>query len=184
MIAVVVTKNKESPAPCFEVCLVLSKSVASKSHEITLHHGDIYIMSSKAVGSDWNLRSKYTLRHCAGSPFLQRTSNTFLNVLYRFFLDGNHDMHRLTFRSHNEEFIIEKEDNIYRLIDQSPFGEDDAPYESYWRLNFGNLETGEVVQVQKINQSWMLANQSCTAMRPWLKLIDEEIKDEPLFLPN
>jgi len=38
----------------------------SKSHEISLNHGDIYVMSSKAVGSDWNLRSKYTLRHCAG----------------------------------------------------------------------------------------------------------------------
>ena len=45
---------------------------ASKSHEITLHHGDIYIMSSKAVGSDWNLRSKYTLRHCAGSLFFTK----------------------------------------------------------------------------------------------------------------
>lgn len=115
--------------------------------------------------------------------FLRRTSNTFLNVLYRFF-DGNKGMHRLTFRSHNEEFIIEKEDNIYRLINQSLFGEGDASYESYWRLNFGKLETGEVVQVQKINQSWMIANQSCTAMRLWLKLINEEIKEEPVFFPN
>jgi len=93
-------------------------------------------------------------------------------------------MHRLTFRGHNEEFIIEKEDNIYRLIDQSIVGDGDAPYESYWRLNFGHLETGKVVQVQKINQSWMIANETCTAMRLWLELIDEEIKDEPSFLPN
>lgn len=93
-------------------------------------------------------------------------------------------MHRLTFRGNNEEFILEKKDNIYRVCNQSIFGEGDAPYESYWRLNFGNLETGEVVQVQKINQSWMIANQSCTAMRMWLKLINEEIEDETIFVPN
>ncbi|BCS82804.1 hypothetical protein QLL95_gp0315 [Cotonvirus japonicus] len=28
--------------------------------------GDIYIMSEKAVGTDWKCRSKYTLRHAAG----------------------------------------------------------------------------------------------------------------------
>jgi len=39
---------------------------ASRSHEIVLNHGDIYIMSSKAVGSDWSKRSQYTVRHCAG----------------------------------------------------------------------------------------------------------------------
>jgi len=32
----------------------------------TLFHGDIYIMSDKAVGHDWKSRSKYTLRHSAG----------------------------------------------------------------------------------------------------------------------
>ncbi len=31
----------------------------------TLHHGDIYFMSEKAVGKDWKSRSKYTLRHAA-----------------------------------------------------------------------------------------------------------------------
>ncbi len=31
-----------------------------------LNHGDIYIMSEKAVGFDWKSRSKLTLRHAAG----------------------------------------------------------------------------------------------------------------------
>ena len=38
----------------------------SKSHEIILNNGDIYVMSDKAVGYDWNMRSRYTIRHCAG----------------------------------------------------------------------------------------------------------------------
>lgn len=39
----------------------------SPSYEVILNHGDIYVMSSKAVGSDWHCRSLYTVRHCAGS---------------------------------------------------------------------------------------------------------------------
>ena len=35
-----------------------------------LHHGDIYIMSSKAVGYDCGYSSKVTLRHAAGNPKL------------------------------------------------------------------------------------------------------------------
>lgn len=31
-----------------------------------LNHGDIYIMSDKAVGNDWHKSSIYTLRHSAG----------------------------------------------------------------------------------------------------------------------
>ena len=38
-----------------------------KSIDITLNCGDVYIMSEKAVGADWKLRSKYTLRHSAGA---------------------------------------------------------------------------------------------------------------------
>ena len=34
---------------------------------IPLHGGDLYIMSEKAVGNDWKLRSKWTLRHAAGA---------------------------------------------------------------------------------------------------------------------
>lgn len=40
----------------------------SDAHEIVLNHGDIYIMSKKAVGCDWK-RTKgghLSLRHCAG----------------------------------------------------------------------------------------------------------------------
>ena len=33
----------------------------------TPNHGDIYIMSEKAVGNDWRKSSLYTLRHAAGS---------------------------------------------------------------------------------------------------------------------
>jgi len=33
---------------------------------ITLKPGDLYVMSDKAVGTDWKCRSKYTLRHSAG----------------------------------------------------------------------------------------------------------------------
>jgi len=32
---------------------------------VPLHHGDIYFMSEKAVGTDWKSRSKYTLRRAA-----------------------------------------------------------------------------------------------------------------------
>lgn len=38
-----------------------------KSIDITLNSGDVYIMSEKAVGADWKLKSKYTLRHSAGA---------------------------------------------------------------------------------------------------------------------
>jgi hypothetical protein len=35
--------------------------------DIHLNSGDVYIMSEKAVGADWKLKSKYTLRHSAGA---------------------------------------------------------------------------------------------------------------------
>jgi hypothetical protein len=35
--------------------------------DITLNCGDVYIMSEKAVGSDWKLSSLYTVRHSAGA---------------------------------------------------------------------------------------------------------------------
>ena len=37
-----------------------------KNCKLMLNHGDIYIMSEKAVGFDWKSRNKYTLRHSAG----------------------------------------------------------------------------------------------------------------------
>lgn len=40
--------------------------------DVYLNHGDMYIMSSKAVGTDWYTKSKPTLRHAAGSyKFIQ-----------------------------------------------------------------------------------------------------------------
>lgn len=36
---------------------------------LKLNHGDMYVMSSKAVGFDWKSRSKYTLRHGTGTKF-------------------------------------------------------------------------------------------------------------------
>jgi hypothetical protein len=38
-----------------------------KPIDIHLNSGDVYIMSEKAVGADWKLSSKYTLRHSAGA---------------------------------------------------------------------------------------------------------------------
>jgi len=38
-----------------------------KPIDIHLDSGDVYIMSEKAVGADWKLKSKYTLRHAAGA---------------------------------------------------------------------------------------------------------------------
>ena len=35
--------------------------------DIVLNSGDVYIMSEKAVGSDWKKSSLYTLRHAAGA---------------------------------------------------------------------------------------------------------------------
>jgi hypothetical protein len=37
-----------------------------KKYVIELHSGDLYIMSSKAVGNDWKKKNIYTLRHAAG----------------------------------------------------------------------------------------------------------------------
>lgn len=42
------------------------------SMEFILDHGDVYIMSEKAVGTDWKRKKIFTLRHAAGCPrFLQ-----------------------------------------------------------------------------------------------------------------
>ena len=38
-----------------------------KSIDVFLNSGDVYIMSEKAVGADWKLKSRYTLRHSAGA---------------------------------------------------------------------------------------------------------------------
>jgi alkylated DNA repair dioxygenase AlkB len=41
-----------------------------RQFKVDLNHGDMYIMSSKAVGKDWLQSSKYTLRHAAGKEHL------------------------------------------------------------------------------------------------------------------
>ena len=43
-----------------------SKKVGEKL-EIQLDSGDMYIMSEKAVGTDWKKRSIYTLRHSSAA---------------------------------------------------------------------------------------------------------------------
>ena len=37
-----------------------------KMLKLNLNHGDMYIMSEKAVGTDWSRSSTFTLRHAAG----------------------------------------------------------------------------------------------------------------------
>ena len=44
-----------------------SKPVGDRFSTI-LQHGDLYIMSAKAVGTDWKKRRIFTLRHAAGCP--------------------------------------------------------------------------------------------------------------------
>lgn len=39
----------------------------SEKIEMVLNHGDVYVMSEKAVGTDWKSSSIYTLRHSAGA---------------------------------------------------------------------------------------------------------------------
>jgi hypothetical protein len=44
----------------------LRSEPVGEKYEINLNHGDIYIMASKAVGTDWKRKNIYTLRHSAG----------------------------------------------------------------------------------------------------------------------
>jgi alkylated DNA repair dioxygenase AlkB len=41
--------------------------LVGKELKLMLNHGDLYVMSGKATGQDWNIRNIYTLRHAAGS---------------------------------------------------------------------------------------------------------------------
>ena len=34
---------------------------------LNLHHGDVYVMSQKAAGTDWKKKKDFTLRHAAGA---------------------------------------------------------------------------------------------------------------------
>lgn len=44
----------------------LQCETVSEKKKIVLRHGDIYVISEKAVGTDWHTRKIYTLRHSAG----------------------------------------------------------------------------------------------------------------------
>ena len=44
----------------------LGSTIISEVTRINLHAGDVYVMSEKAVGSDWKRRVIPTLRHAAG----------------------------------------------------------------------------------------------------------------------
>ena len=41
--------------------------------ELSIRHGDIYVMGEKAVGFDWKKKKIYTLRHAAGAQKLLET---------------------------------------------------------------------------------------------------------------
>jgi hypothetical protein len=47
-------------------CWYLYNEKVNKRIEINLNGGDIYVMSEKAVGTDWKERNVYTLRHATG----------------------------------------------------------------------------------------------------------------------
>ena len=40
-------------------------NVVGKTLSVDVPGGSLYFMSEKAVGADWKIRSKYTLRHAA-----------------------------------------------------------------------------------------------------------------------
>lgn len=60
-----------APLPLQYQWFYQSNSVGTRGG-LMLNHGDLYIMSEKAVGTDWKKRSQLTLRHAAGaSKYLQ-----------------------------------------------------------------------------------------------------------------
>ena len=56
--------------------------------DVTVNHGDVYIMSEKATGFDWKLRSKVRVVHGAGhSNYIEKWSlikNQFIIIFYIF----------------------------------------------------------------------------------------------------
>lgn len=49
--------------------------LVGKPLQITMGHGDLYILSEKAVGQDWKMSSKLTLRHAAGANIKKYMEN-------------------------------------------------------------------------------------------------------------
>lgn len=61
----------------------MSKPVV-KRYEMLLHHGDVYVMSAKAVGYDWTAdRKGLTLRHAAGFPETLRKAKVHLEEKHK-----------------------------------------------------------------------------------------------------
>ena len=48
-------------------CWYYQSKAIGKKLELILDNGDIYLMSEKAVGTDWKKRNIHTLRHAAGN---------------------------------------------------------------------------------------------------------------------
>lgn len=63
---IVVAVRLGVPIPLVYQWYLAGKEIGPKI-PIKLAHGDIYIMSEKAVGTDWRKSSLYTLRHAAGA---------------------------------------------------------------------------------------------------------------------
>lgn len=57
----------------------LQNKEIGKRMTITLNHGDLYIMSEKAVGTDWKCKSIPTLRHAAGDEKALKLSGNCVN---------------------------------------------------------------------------------------------------------
>lgn len=55
-----------------------TKRMLGPRFEITLDHGDLYVMSEKAVGTDWMSKRVVTLRHAAGGKGLKGLNPTFV----------------------------------------------------------------------------------------------------------
>jgi hypothetical protein len=53
--------------PLFYQWYINNSPVTQKPLQINLENGDLYIMSSKAVGNDWKNPNIFTLRHAAGN---------------------------------------------------------------------------------------------------------------------
>ena len=54
--------------------------MAVPSAVVALGHGDVYMMSDKAVGKDWK-RHDYALRHCAGARKYTGLPRTYYEAL-------------------------------------------------------------------------------------------------------
>jgi len=81
-----------------------TKKLLGPRFEITLNHGDVYIMSEKAVGTDWMSKKDITLRHAAGDPKcdgLKKVINMY-SVGKSFFTRNN----KVVYKRDEEGFVV------------------------------------------------------------------------------